>query len=126
MKPDNSDNICIDQQLVCSFHLKQNIVGKSKEELDLYYFLPINKYFQNLSSGGYERSIYGATSGTILHTLLLGLCEYRADGMQLIFTQSGLDLIFYVMLGIYEDSRRQSDGLMYVTSLKAEGRFARV
>ena len=76
VKPDDGDNTCIDQELICSFHLMQNIVGKTKEVLELYSFLPINNCFHNFSFGGCERSIYGATSAEILHAVLLELYEY--------------------------------------------------
>ena len=57
--------------------------------------------------------------------------------MEMIFTQSALDSISYFIVGIYEDSKRQSErdlpdigpfcnGLMSVKSLNAKERFARV
>ena len=57
--------------------------------------------------------------------------------MELIFTASAIDLIFYVAIEIHQDSRRQSErdmldvgpfrhGFMYVKSLEAKERFSRV
>lgn len=62
--------------------------------------------------------------------------RYIAEGMDIIFTQSGLELIFHVLVEIYKDLRRQSEhelldigplrnGLMSVKSLKAKARFVR-
>jgi hypothetical protein len=55
--------------------------------------------------------------------------------MELTFTQSGLDQISHFVVGIYNDSRRQSErdipdlgpfkhGLMSVKTLKAKERFS--
>ena len=137
VSPDDGDNTCIDKPLICSFLRKDNIEGKEKEELNEWSFLPINNCFHNISFGGCERNIYGATPAEILHAVLLGLCEYIAEGMEMIFTLSALDSISLFIVGIYEDSKRQSErdlpdigpfrnGLMSVKSLKAKERFARV
>lgn len=90
-----------------------------------------------MSFGGYERNIYGATPVEILHAILLGLCEYISEGIDLIFTHLSLDLISHVYLGIYKHSKRQNEcnipdigpfknGLNSLTSLKAKERFARI
>ena len=137
IKPDDGDNTCIGQELICSYHVKDMFVGKTKEELNEYSFLPINNCFHQLSFGGCDRNIYGATPAEVLHAVLLGLCDYIADGMELTFTPGSMDLISNVVVGIYEDSRRQSErdlpdlgpfrhGLMSVKSLKAKERFSRV
>ena len=75
-----------------------------KEQLDEYSFLLINNFFHNISSGGCERNVYGATQVEIFHAVLLGLCEYIAGGMEMTFTTSSMVLISGVNVGIYEHS----------------------
>ena len=41
--------------------------------------------------------------------MLPGLCEYIAEGMDLLFTKSAIDLVSSVVIDIYNDSRRQSE-----------------
>ena len=64
-------------------------------------------------------------------------CDYIAEDMKLTFTLGSMDIISHVVVGIYEDSRRQSErdvpdlgpfrhGLMSAKSLKANERFSRV
>ncbi len=83
------------------------------------------------------RGIYGATPAEILHAVQLGLCEYLADAIDLMFTKTSVDIISSVVAGIYRDSRRQSErdlpnigafrnGLTSVAKLKATERFSRV
>ena len=137
IKPADGDNTCIGQELICSYHVMDTFVGKTEEELNEYSFLPISNCFHQLSFGGCNRNIYGATPAEVLHAVLLGLCDYIAEGMELTFTPGSMDLISHVVVGIYEDSRRQSErdlpdlgpfrhGLMSVKSLKAKERFSRV
>lgn len=59
----------------------------------MYSFLLINNFFHNLIFGGYERSVYGASPAERL-VVLLGLCEFIAERMELIFIQSRRDSIF--------------------------------
>ena len=40
-----------------------------------------------------------------LHAILLGLCEYISEGLELTFNTSTIDIISHVVVGIYEDSR---------------------
>ena len=86
---------------------------------------------------GVKRNIYGATPAELLHAVLLGLCEYISEGMDMLFTKSAIDLVSSVVVGIYNDSRRQSErdlpdlgpfrnGLMSVKALKAKERFVRI
>ena len=135
--PNDGDNVCMNKELMCNFHSIDTIVGCSKTELDKYSFLPIHNCFTDLSFGGCPRNIYGATPAEILHSILLGLCEYIAESMELIFTDSSMYLISKTVVGIYENSRRQSErdlpdmgpfkkGLFSVKSLKAKERFARL
>ena len=53
---------------------------KTEEELNEYSFLPISNSFHKLSFGGCRRNIYGATPAEVLHAVLLGLCDYIAEG----------------------------------------------
>ena len=79
---------------------------KQKSSLIHIYFYQLI-IFYNISFGGCERNVYGATPVEILHAVLLRLCEYIAEGTEMMFTTSGMDLISDVTVGIYEDSRRQ-------------------
>ena len=135
--PKDGDDTCIDRPLLCKFLTKNDVVGKSKDELNDYSFLPIKNCFHGISFGGCERNVYGATPAEILHAVLLGLCEYIADAMELIFTDGSFDLISQTVVGIYNESRRQSErdlpdlgpfrqGIMSIANLKAKERFARV
>ena len=87
--------------------------------------------------GGCNRNIYGATPAEILHAVLLGLYEYISEAIDLIFTPACIDMISEVVVGIYKDSKRQSErdlpdigpfktGLNSVKNLKAKERFARI
>ena len=49
VKPSDSDDICIGEDLHCTFHNLGNVVGKTKEHLDECLFLPINNCFHNIS-----------------------------------------------------------------------------
>lgn len=75
--------------------------------------------------------MYSATPVEILYAVLIGLCKYITEGMNMTFTQSALDLISHGIVGIYEDPRRKSErdlpdigkfrnGLMSVKSLKVK------
>ena len=90
-----------------------------------------------MSFGGCKRNIYGATPPEILHAVLLGLCEYISESIELTFTESSICMISQTVVGIYHNSRRQSErglpdmspfkkGLFSVKSLKATERFARL
>ena len=81
--------------------------------------------------------MYGRTSTEILYAILLALCDYIAEGMELISMQSALDLISYIVGGTYKYIRRQSEhnitdlglfknGLMSVKSLKTRERLSRI
>ena len=138
VSPDVGDDTCIDiEGLKCTYHSKSTIEGKTKDELDDISFLHIRNAFSNLSFGGCERNIWGATPAEILHALQLGLCEYIAEAMDNIFTATAMDVISRTLVGIISEGRRQSErdmpnlgpfklGLMSVKSLKAKERFARV
>ena len=137
VKPELGDDTCIDRNLMCKFITKDDVAGKDAATLNENSFLPINNCFHDISFGGCDRNVYGATPAELLHAVLLGLCEYIAEGMELLFTQGSLDLISAVVIGIHNDSRRQSErdmpdigpfrnGLMSVKSLKAKERFTRI
>ena len=57
----DGDNTCIGRELICSFRKTVNIIGKSKDELYQFSFLPITNDFINISFGGCDRGIYDAT-----------------------------------------------------------------
>ena len=121
----------------CSWIKKSDVEGQSKVELDKISYLKIDNCFSKQCFGGCNRGIHGATPSEILHSIQLGLCEYVADSLNYTFTQSALDIISNTVVGIFQDSYRQSErdlpdlgpfrnGLMSVASLKAKERFARV
>ena len=137
VKPCDGDAICIGEKLKCKFHTMPDIVSKSPSELKDISFLPINNCFSQLSFGGCKRNILGGTPAEILHQIELGLCEYVADAVECLFTQSCIDIISKTVSGIVSYSQRQSErnlpnittfkqGLLSVKSLKAKERFARV
>ena len=64
-------------------------MGKTKDELDEYSFLPIKNGFRDLSFGGCSRNTYGSNPAEILNAVLLELCEYIAEEM-------GNNLLFLV------------------------------
>lgn len=107
-----------------------DIEGKTKDELDSFYFYPLDKNFSNLSFGGDKIGIYCGTPAEILHAVQLGLCEYLADAIDLLCSQTSMDKLSSVISGIYRDNRRQSErdlpsigtfrnGLTSVAKLKA-------
>ena len=90
-----------------------------------------------MSFGGDPRGVYGGTPAEILHAVLLGLCDYISEGIELMFTQISMELISHVVAGIYKDGKRQSErtlpnispfrnGLNTVAKLKAKERYARI
>ena len=137
ISPENSDKTCIDSPLLCQFITKNDVEGKDKEELDQISFIPIHNCFSKLSFGGDPRGVYGGTPAEILHAVLLGLCDYISEGIELMFTQTCMELISHVVAGIYKDGKRQSErtlpnispfrnGLNTVAKLKAKERYARI
>ena len=137
VSPRNGDDVCMDTQLHCRFRQLSDVIDKNKEELSAMSLLPIDNCFFHLSFGGCSRNIYGATPPEILHVFELGLCDYIAEGMDLIFTQNSIGIISNTVVGIVSTSSRQSErnvpnlgpfkqGLMAVKTLKAKERFSRV
>ena len=137
IQPMFGDDTCIGRELRCQFITIDDVKGKDENKLESYSFLPIKNCFHNISFGGCNRNIYGATPAELLHAVLLGLCEYIVEGMDLLFTKSAIDLVSSVVIGIYNNSNRQSErdlsdlelfinGLMSVKALKAKERFARI
>ena len=96
--PLDGDNTCIGRDLICSFYQRTNIIGKTKDEFEEYSPLLITNAFSQLSFGGCDRELYGATPAEILYTVLLSLWEYIAKGMALTFTAFAMDLISHVVL----------------------------
>ena len=135
--PDDGDNTCIGGPLICKYVTKTDVDGKLKEDLDKISFISIKNCFSDLFFGGDNRGIYGGTPAEILHAVLFGLCDYIAEAIDLMFTQTSMDQISHVVAGIYKDSGRQSDrslpdispfrnGLNSIARLKAKERFARI
>ena len=135
--PKYADDTCIGKELRCQFITIDDVLGKTNDEIERYSFLPIKNCFHDLSFGGCKRNIYGATPAELLHAVLLGLCEYIAEGMDMLFTKASIDMISNVIVGIYNDARRQSErdlpdigpfrnGLVSVKALRAKERFARL
>ena len=49
------------------------------------------------------RGTYGATLAEILHNVLLKLCDYIAEGKQLMLTDSVINLLYVILVDIYQD-----------------------
>ena len=137
IEPQEGDETCLDTELLCSFIKKSDIEGKSKEETEALSYMNLHNAFSKMSIGGCDRGIFGATPAEILHAIQLGMCEYVAESLDVLFTDASLDIISYTVVGIYHNSHRQSErnlpgigpfrqGLMSIKSLKAKERFARV
>ena len=137
ISPEDGDNTCIDRPLLCQYITKNDIENRTKDELDKISYLQIDNCFSNLSFGGDPRGIYGGTPAEILHAVLLGLCDYISEALDLMFTQSTLDVISTTIAGIYQDSKRQSErsipsitafrnGLNTTAKLKAKERHAKI
>ena len=102
----DGDITWIGRALLFYFHKKDNSVGKIKYEFEEYSFLIIKSCFNGLRFGGCKRGIYCATPAEILHAVLLRLCDYIAECMELTFTNSAMDLISHDIVRI-QDSRRK-------------------
>ena len=90
-----------------------------------------------MSSGGCSQGIYGGTPAEILHAIQLRMCVCVAESLEKFFTKSCLDMISNAVVGMCDDSHRQSErdlpglgpfrhGLMSLASMKTTERFARV
>ena len=135
--PDYGDNTCIDDPLLFQYVTKYDVEGKIKEELDNISFIPIHNCFSELSFGGDNIGIYGGTPAEILYAVLLGLCDYIEEVIELMFTQISIVQISHIVAGIYKDSRRQSEralpdmspfrnGLNSIAKLKVKEHYARI
>ena len=114
ISPNDGDDLCIGTPLKCKVHTKETIVGKTEEELDQFSFFSMNNCFTQMSFGDCERSIYGGTPAEILHAVLLGLCDYIAEGIKLTFTESSISEISTTTAGTCKDSLRQSEVIFLI------------
>ena len=101
----DNDNTYIGLHLKYKYINVSDIAGQPDDHIEQYSFLQVDNYFTPMSFGGCPREIYGGTLAETSHAALLGLCQYVAEGMELILAQSILDQISYVVVGIYNDSR---------------------
>ena len=99
--PIQANDICIGKELRCQFITIDDVLGKEENAIERFLFLPIKNCFHYLSFGGCKRNIYGATPAELLYAVLLGLCEYIVEGMDIRFTKSSLDLFSIMIIGIY-------------------------
>ena len=136
ISPDDGDNTCIDQPLICQFLKKSDVTGKTEEELAEISFLSGTNCFHSLNFGGGNHNICSATPAELLHAVELGLCEYISESLDLFFTTSSIAIISKAVSTIVQNSHRQSErdlpnlspfrnGLKSVKALKAKERFAR-
>ena len=95
--------------MIYSFHQNANIIGKSIDKLEHYSLLPIKNDFNQLTFGGYNRGFYGTTPAEILRAVLIGLCKYISEDMELTFTSFAMDLISHVVVSIHQDSCGKSE-----------------
>lgn len=137
ISPDDGDDACLNEPLKCSFITQEQVDGKTDEELNEFSFLPIKNCFSELSFGGCSQGVCGGTPAEILHAIQLRMCVCVAESLEKFFTKSCLDMISNAVVGMHNDSHRQSErdipglgpfrhGLMSIASLKAKERFARV
>ena len=85
--------LALDANGFVSFTKNYSIIEKI-DQLEIYSFLPIKKYFDDLSFGGCIRGLYGVAPAEKVHGSLLGLCDYIPEGIKLIFANSVMGLIF--------------------------------
>ena len=137
ISPHDASKVTVDEPLICDFITKDFVTSKSKEELESetsFYF--IDNFFNELSFGQCERGIYGNTPVEMLHSVLLGICDYIGDCIDMIFNDSTMDILSNTIIGIYNASKHQSerslpslhpfrDGLGLRT-LKGKERYSRV
>jgi hypothetical protein len=140
ISPQNTDDPCTDVNgLKCSW-IDLNIINTTNDD-DLknnLSFYPIKRNcFHYLPMGDNIRNIYGSTPVEILHSILLGLCEYISDGITSKFSNDAMTVINYTIIGIVKNNSRQSyrempnvhhfrNGIGKATSLKAVDRLARI
>ena len=85
--------------LKCNYTTVNGIVGKIKEHIKIFSFLPINNCFTHLSFDEYPRSIYGRAPAKILHAVLFELCEYIAESLELKSILSTTIMISHAVVG---------------------------
>ena len=104
VSPMDGDNTYIGSHLKCKHTAVSDIGGQSDDHIEQYSCLPIDNCFTCISFGGYPRGIYGGTPAEI-YDMLLYLCQYVVEGVKLTYTQSALNQMSHVVVGVYNGSR---------------------
>ena len=66
ISPMHADDRCIGKELRCQFITIDDVLGNDENKIERILFVPIKNYFHDLSFGGCNRNIYGATLAELL------------------------------------------------------------